>query len=43
MRSYCEEARNYGDEIQNYMYPNKKIMVVLNPAADKKNAEESVS
>ncbi|KAL5290596.1 AGK family protein [Megaselia abdita] len=43
MRAYCEEAKQYGDELQNVMYPNKKLVVVLNPAADKKNAEESVS
>lgn len=43
MRAYCEEARQYGDELQNVMYPNKSLVVVLNPAADKKNAEESVS
>lgn len=43
MRAYCEEAKQYGDELQNVLYPNKKLVVVLNPAADKKNAEESVS
>ncbi|KAG5677739.1 hypothetical protein PVAND_007470 [Polypedilum vanderplanki] len=40
MRSYCQEARKYG-EISSPINTNlKKCVVILNPAANKRNAED---
>jgi acylglycerol kinase len=40
MRSYCEEAKKYGDAPAPVTSNLKKVLVLLNPAANKRNAEE---
>lgn len=41
MRQYCEEAAKYGDVIvDDVTVPPKRILVILNPAANKKSAEK---
>jgi acylglycerol kinase len=40
MRSYCEEARKYGDVTGGVNSNLKKVVVILNPAANKRNAED---
>lgn len=43
MRQYCEEAAKYGDVIvDDVTVPPKRILVILNPAANKKSAEKPV-
>lgn len=42
MRKYCEEAVKYGDVTEDVMIPSKRIVVILNPAANKKSAEKTV-
>ncbi|XP_055378965.1 acylglycerol kinase, mitochondrial, partial [Condylostylus longicornis] len=41
MRGYCEEALKYGDTIIGPITPPKKLLVLLNPAADKRSAEKN--
>lgn len=41
MREYCEEAEKHGDLIQYVTVPHKKVLVILNPAANKKSAEKN--
>lgn len=43
MRKYCEEAMSYGDVGEPVTAKQKKVLVILNPVADKKSAAESVS
>lgn len=43
MRDYCAEAIIYGDKIQPAHLPFPKIIVILNPVADKKSASDTVS
>lgn len=42
MRCYCEEAAQYGDVTQDALVPPKRILVILNPTANKRSAEETV-
>lgn len=42
MRKYCEEAASYGDVGEPVTAKPKKVLVILNPVADKKSASESV-
>lgn len=42
MRKYCEEAVSYGDIPQPVTAKQKKVLVILNPVADKKSASDSV-
>jgi acylglycerol kinase len=41
MRTYCQEASAFGDEKIRVSEPLKKVLVILNPAADKKSSEEN--
>lgn len=41
MRDYCMEAKKYGDEKLPTNGRLKKVLVVLNPAANKRNAEDN--
>jgi len=41
MRKYCEEATAYGDVAEPVTAKQKKVLVILNPVADKKSASES--
>lgn len=41
MREYCTEARKYGDTKAPITATLKKVLVVLNPAANKRKAEEN--
>lgn len=41
MREYCTEARKYGDMKAPITATLKKVLVVLNPAANKRKAEEN--
>lgn len=43
MRSYCEEARRYGDQLLPLTKEPNRFIVLLNPAANKKDAKETVS
>lgn len=43
MRDYCAEAIIYGDKIQPAHEAFPKIIVILNPVADKKSAGDTVS
>lgn len=40
MRVYCEEAAKYGDITINAQADPKRVLVILNPAANKKSAEK---
>ncbi|XP_053684585.1 acylglycerol kinase, mitochondrial [Sabethes cyaneus] len=40
MRYYCTEASRYGDETTKIDKPLQKILVLLNPAANRKSSEE---
>lgn len=42
MRKYCIEAANYGDQFLPLPNEPNRYLVLLNPAADKKSAKESV-
>lgn len=42
MRHYCAEALIYGDKTQPAHQPFDKILVILNPLADKRSAAETV-
>lgn len=42
MRKYCDEAMKYGDVAEPVMAKQKKVLVILNPVADRKSASESV-
>lgn len=42
MRHYCAEASIYGDKTQPAQKPFEKIIVILNPFADKKSATDTV-
>lgn len=42
MRKYCEEAMAYGDVAEPVTAKQKKVLVILNPVANKKSASESV-
>lgn len=42
MRKYCEEAVAYGNVPEPVTAKQKKILVILNPVANKKSATESV-
>lgn len=39
MRSYCEEAATYGDNLMPLSYKTRHVLVVLNPIANKRSAE----
>ncbi|XP_031640699.1 acylglycerol kinase, mitochondrial [Contarinia nasturtii] len=41
MRHYCAEASIYGDKTQAALQPFAKIIVILNPVADKKSATDT--
>lgn len=43
MTRYCQEAAQYGDQIQPASKPFSKVLVVLNPVADKRSAAKAVS
>lgn len=43
MRSYCEEAVRYGDVSIIAQAKPKRILVILNPAANKRSAEKTVT
>lgn len=40
LRDYCTEARKYGDVKVGINAQMKKVLVILNPAANKKQCEE---
>lgn len=42
MRHYCAEAVIYGDKSQPAQQPFGKVIVILNPIADRKSATETV-
>lgn len=42
MRKYCQEAMAYGDVGEPVTAKQKKVLVILNPVADKKSAVDSV-
>lgn len=42
MRHYCAEASIYGDKTQPAHQPFPKVIVILNPVADKKSAADTV-
>lgn len=42
MRHYCAEASIHGDKTQPAHQPFPKIIVILNPVADKKSAADTV-
>ncbi len=42
MRKYCDEAMTYGNVGEPVTAKQKKVLVILNPVADKKSAAESV-
>ncbi|XP_063698579.1 acylglycerol kinase, mitochondrial [Culicoides brevitarsis] len=41
MREYCEEAKIYGDQLLPIPHEPKRVIVILNPAANKKKAKET--
>lgn len=42
MRDYCADASIYGDKTQPAHQPFPKIIVILNPVADKKSSSDTV-
>lgn len=42
MRDYCGDALIYGDKTQPAHQPFPKIIVILNPVADKKSSSDTV-
>lgn len=42
MRHYCAEASIYGDRTQPANQPFPKVIVILNPVADRKSAADTV-
>lgn len=42
MRQYCADASIYGDKTQPAQQPFPKIIVILNPVADRKSAADTV-
>lgn len=43
MREYCAEAATYGDVTQPANKRFEKVLVILNPMADKRSSTETVS
>lgn len=41
MRTYCNEAKTFGDERMKVADPLKKVLIILNPASNKKSSEEN--
>lgn len=42
MRTYCEEAEAFGKATEPSAAPLKKVLVILNPTANRRSAQKSV-